>query len=56
MQSKFNQILSKIEELRTELEFLLNDKGAGDKEVIDASRVLDKLLNDYNRLLIEKKE
>jgi hypothetical protein len=56
MQSKFNQILGKIEELRNELELLLNDKGIGDKEIIDASRELDSLLNEYNRLLREKEK
>lgn len=56
MQTKFDQILGKIEELRNELERLLNDKDIGDKEVIDASRELDNLLNNYNKMIIEKEE
>ena len=56
LEAKLKQILTKIEELRTELEYLLDNKGTVDKEVIDASRALDNLLNDYNRMLREKEE
>lgn len=37
-----------IEQLRNELEKLVRAKGIDDSEVITASTVLDKVLNDYH--------
>lgn len=56
MESKIEQILAKIEELRTGLENMLNTKSTADKEVIEASRALDKMLNNYHKMLKEKQD
>ncbi|MBU4533363.1 MAG: Spo0E family sporulation regulatory protein-aspartic acid phosphatase [Candidatus Desulforudaceae bacterium] len=55
LSSELNKIISKIEELRRELESL-NNRDLADPEVLAASRVLDAALNEYYRLLKSKEE
>lgn len=46
--------MKQIEELRRELEKLVEAKGIGDAEVVTASKMLDAMLNEYAALLKRK--
>lgn len=51
-----DKLMIVIKELRNELVNLANEKGTLlDSEVIIASKMLDAMLNEYERLLEEKK-
>ncbi len=54
MQEEVKQIINEIEELRKNLNRLIDSKGTADPEVISMSRKVDSLLNEYYRLLKEK--
>lgn len=53
---ELEEILKRIEELRQKLHELAETKGLADPEVIIASHMLDAVLNEYYRLLKQKKE
>lgn len=48
------ELIRKIEELRLELNKLAVHKLLADREVIVASQELDKLLNEYHRIFLNK--
>lgn len=49
MQKK--SIKKKIEELREEMQKLFAEKGSFDEEVLEKSRELDRLLNEFEKLI-----
>jgi len=51
MTSKLANIVAQIEELRKNLNAIVQDKELTDPEVLAASTKLDEALNEYNRLL-----
>lgn len=55
--SELQEVMNKINETRKWLNDLLEKKGdLLDPEVIELSQFLDKILNDYNKLLSEKEK
>ncbi|MCU6790571.1 MULTISPECIES: aspartyl-phosphate phosphatase Spo0E family protein [Paenibacillus] len=54
MTTKLDQLIERIEELRQELNRLSRNKDLADPELLTASRMMDAVLNEYNRLLIDK--
>lgn len=57
VQDKINKTLKLMEEFRQELNNLVAEKGTfNDSEVIIASKMLDAVLNEYERLLKEKEK
>lgn len=57
MQDKINRTLKLMEEFRRELNDLVAEKGTfNDSEVIIASKMLDAVLNEYERLLRQKEK
>ena len=54
--TQIEKISNKIEELRTLMHQLMNEKvELTDPDLVDLSQSLDKLLNKYNRLLNKNK-
>ncbi|HEY0827076.1 MAG TPA: aspartyl-phosphate phosphatase Spo0E family protein [Bacilli bacterium] len=51
MTADLKKMMKQIEELRSELHSISQEKEFTDPEVITASKILDTALNDYNRLL-----
>ncbi len=49
------QVLARLEELRTELERLVAEKGLEHPEVLALSQQIDEALNEYNRLTSRRK-
>ncbi len=54
MSKELEEILTKIQELRKKLQDVAMDKDLTDTEVIAVSRMLDVVLNEYERLVREK--
>lgn len=54
MSEELEQTLKKIEELRAQLEILLETKSSLDPDVIAASQMLDAMLNTYYEDLMRK--
>ncbi|WP_134702128.1 aspartyl-phosphate phosphatase Spo0E family protein [Ammoniphilus sp. YIM 78166] len=53
--SDVTTVLSKIEELRTEMHLLVKHKGIKAPEVLLISQELDRVLNEYKDLCIQPK-
>jgi len=54
LSKELEEILTKIQELRKKLQDVAMDKDLTDTEVIAVSRMLDVVLNEYERLVREK--
>ena len=52
--SEIEELLDKIKDLRQVVGKLVNSKGEADPEVIAISQKLDRVLNEYYKLLKEK--
>lgn len=53
--TKIQEITQKIEELRTLMHSLINEsEKLTDEELVAVSQKLDKLLNEYNKVIIKK--
>lgn len=53
--SDLEEVLKSIEELRTKLNKIANEQRLTDPEVVSASQMLDALLNEYQKLMKDKK-
>lgn len=52
--NELSSLLQKLEELRRELYELIERKGLGDHEVLQASEAFDVVLNEYHSVAKEK--
>lgn len=55
MNHDIKEVLKRVEELRQVLEEMTDKRGTQDPEVLAASQKLDKALNEYYRLLRQKR-
>lgn len=56
MSEEMDDILKRIEDLRTKLQELFQTKGVINQEVITASQMLDAVLNKYYQIFKGKKD